>query len=166
VYTDRDTSGWISGVAFGKNLWNHAKNSAVAYYWAINGGSGVTWESESWNNDVLGKITKGIVSELKVPVVYSGKDKLLYLIEHNANWIGTMHTNIYANDVIIDKFRSSYDNPFARHHNSKAFSRYVATKIPNELIKKEDKFVTIKIDMTLQNTDFHFREIGTHDYFD
>jgi hypothetical protein len=24
--------GWISGIAFSKNLWGHAKNSAIAYY--------------------------------------------------------------------------------------------------------------------------------------
>jgi hypothetical protein len=29
---------WISGLGFGKNIWNHAYNTAVAYRWGINGG--------------------------------------------------------------------------------------------------------------------------------
>jgi hypothetical protein len=29
---------WISGLGFGKNIWSHAYNTAVAYRWAINGG--------------------------------------------------------------------------------------------------------------------------------
>ena len=36
-YTDSDS--WISGMAFGKNLWNHAYNSAYNYYRAFNGGT-------------------------------------------------------------------------------------------------------------------------------
>jgi hypothetical protein len=29
---------WISGLAFGKNIWNHAYNTAISYHLAINGG--------------------------------------------------------------------------------------------------------------------------------
>jgi hypothetical protein len=39
VHSDKYSDDWISGIAFSKNIWNHAKNSAVAYHWAINGGS-------------------------------------------------------------------------------------------------------------------------------
>jgi hypothetical protein len=44
---------WISGIAFSKNLWNHAKNSAIAYAWGLNGSKGVTWAAiaNEWNND-------------------------------------------------------------------------------------------------------------------
>ena len=33
-----DSENLISGIAFGKNLWNHAYNSARNYYYAHNGG--------------------------------------------------------------------------------------------------------------------------------
>jgi hypothetical protein len=32
---------WISGLGFGKNIWNQAYNTAVAYRWGINGGNGI-----------------------------------------------------------------------------------------------------------------------------
>ena len=167
IYTDRETQGWLSGIAFGKNIWNHARNGALAYHWAINGGSGVNWNSNNWHSDILGIIPGGVISELIVPVVYSGKDKLLYLIEQNNNWIGIMHTNIYVNGVIIERFRTSYDNPFARHYNTKIYSKYIAANVPKELIGKNDKFISVKIDMTNQNNglNINFREVGTHDYF-
>jgi hypothetical protein len=39
--TDDDC--WVSGLGFGKNIWNHAYNTAVAYRWAINGGDPVEY---------------------------------------------------------------------------------------------------------------------------
>ena len=42
---------WISGIAFTSNLWNHAKNSAYAYYLALNGGTKITWNTHDWNRD-------------------------------------------------------------------------------------------------------------------
>jgi hypothetical protein len=44
--------GWISGIAFGKNLWNHASNSAFAYEKAMNGGDQTeSTENMYWNGD-------------------------------------------------------------------------------------------------------------------
>ena len=37
-----DSDSWITGIAFGKNIWNHASNSAYNYYRAFNGGTRVT----------------------------------------------------------------------------------------------------------------------------
>ncbi len=44
---------WISGIAFGKNLWGHAKNSAYAFIWAVNGGTPLALGGDggSWMND-------------------------------------------------------------------------------------------------------------------
>lgn len=163
VHSDYGHGHWISGIAFGKNLWGHAKNSGLAYHWAINGGSKINFDSESWNSDILVKIPHGIVSELIVPVVSNGKDKLLYFVEHNNNWNGIMHTAVFVNGTTIERLRTSYNNPFAVHFNSKMYSRYVAAKIPKELIKIGDTTISVKIDMTNQNADFNLREIGTHD---
>jgi len=96
---------------------------------------------------------------------YSGKDKIIYIVEHNNNWTGTMHGSVFINGTQIERFRTSYTNPFAIHHNSKFYQRYMATRIPASLIGPNDKFCKLKIDMTASNHNIYFREIGTHDYF-
>lgn len=164
IHSFINTQVWISGIAFGKNIWNHAKNSAVAYHWKVNGGSDVNWGTDNWNTDILVLIPPGRVNELIVPVVPNGKDKLFYLLEHNSNWSGVMHRSITANDVEIERLRSTYINPFSLHANGKAFMRYLAAKIPKELIGPNDHFVSIKINMMDQDLDIKIREAGTHDY--
>ena len=37
------------------------------------------------------------ISVLYVSVVPSGKDKLFYIVEHNNNWVGSMHKSIKVN---------------------------------------------------------------------
>ncbi len=99
IYSDRNRLGcWISGIAFSKNLWNHAKNGALAYHWQINGGSQAEWNSGNWNNDLIAMVPVGITTEYIVPVVPSNRDKLLYLVEHNNSWDGVAHTSLLVND--------------------------------------------------------------------
>jgi len=164
IFSEKNSDTWISGLGFSKNLWNHARNSGVAYHWAINGGTPTAWHTEGWNSDVLAGFNAAQTYEIRVPVVFSGRDKLLYVVEHNNNWLGTMHTNLTVNGVQVERFRTTYDNPFATHYNSKLYDRYIAARIPADLIKKEDKFVTVKIQMTLSDHHIHFREVGTHDF--
>lgn len=157
---------WLSGLAFSKNPWSHAPQSAVGYHWKSNGGDGATWNSESWNNDIVAYIPRKTNIELKVPVIPSGRDKLLYLVEHNSNWNGCMHSGITVNGNPIERFLATYDNPFARHWNSKIYERYIAACIPAQLISGSSGFTTylsVKIDLTKQNHDIYFREMGTHD---
>ena len=53
LYSDINKNGcWLSGIAFSKNLWNHAKNSGLAYHWKIKGGTAATWFSDNFNNDL------------------------------------------------------------------------------------------------------------------
>ena len=164
VFSDANSDDWISGIAYGKNLWNHAMNAAVAYSWFLNGGTGVTFESANWNNDVLSKLLPGIINQLYVPVVPSGKNKLLYFVEHNSNWVGTMHGGVRVNDYDIERLRTSYHNPFATHHSSKFYQRYVAALVPANIFANTAKFLKVEIDMTMSDTAFYFREVGTHDY--
>ncbi|MCT7948266.1 hypothetical protein NG798_00470 [Ancylothrix sp. C2] len=158
---------WLSGLAFSKNPWHHATQSAVGYHWKSNGGDEATWNSDNWNNDVLAVIKPNTNQELKVPVVPSGRDKLLYLVEHNSDWNGCIHNGITVNGKPIERFIATYDNPFARHWNSKSYQRYIAACIPADLIPATNGFTTylsVKIDMSKQNDgNINFREIGTHD---
>jgi len=165
VYGEATGDNWFSGIAFGKNLWGHAKNSAKAYQLKVNGGDAVIWNSDNWNSDQLAMFTAGSNFEVRVPVVNNGKDKIVYIVEHNNNWTGTQHGKVTINDQEVERFRTSYNNPFAVHHNSKLYNRYMATRIPAGLIQAGDAFVRLRIDMTISNHHIHFREIGTHDYF-
>lgn len=163
--TDKDF--WISGLAFSKNPWGHAAQSAVGYHWAVNGGSATGWSEPNWNSDSLAYIPSKTQLVLKVPVVPSGRDKLLYLIEHNSNWNGASHTAISVGGKPIEQFMATYDNPFSRHWNSKSYERYIATRIPKDHIPANVRHIDVIIDMAKQggkdyNT-INFREIGTHD---
>jgi hypothetical protein len=154
---------WVSGIAFSKNPWAHATQSAVGYHWASNGGTAIKWNTHEWNGDILAEIEKKTNPELKVPFVPSGRDKLLYLIEHNNNWNGTMFNSITVNDQPIERFLSTYDNPFARHWNSKLYMRYIAARIPATLIPAGSRWLNVRVNMNTQGNSIFFREIGTHD---
>jgi hypothetical protein len=154
---------WISGIAFGRNLWGHARNSAVAYHWAINGGTNLKWHTHDWNRDQLASIELGAIRTLMVPVVPNGRDKLVYLVEHNNNWTGTMHGSVWIGSQKVDRFRTTWNNAFATHYNSKFYDRYMATVVPAHLIEQDAKFLELRIDMTMSNHHIHIREAGTHD---
>lgn len=165
---------WLSGLAFSKNPWAHAAQSAIGYHWALNGGNGTycyldpkkkpqdDWRQ--WNSDSLSRIDSNTTLVLKVPIVRSDRDKLLYLIEHNNNWNGCMHTGITVEGQPIERFMATYENPFARHWNSKLYERYIAARIPATLIPPSKRWLSVIIDMSKQRENgIHFREIGTHD---
>lgn len=160
---------WLSGVAFSRNPWAHAAQSAFGYHWASNGGTptGYQSDSKSWYGDIHSQIEPGKESELRVPYVWSGRDKLLYIVEHNNAWNGCMHTGITVNGTPIERLLSTYDNPFARHWNGRFYNRYIAARIPAELIPKPTAefppVLKVRVDMTMQDQNIYFREIGTHD---
>jgi hypothetical protein len=164
VYADMNSDGWISGLAFGKNLWKHARNSAYAYLWNLNGGGTVTWVGDSWNGDNVAKIDPATTVELFVPILYSGTDKLVYMVEFNSSVLGVQHSRVWVKGLLTERFRTSYQNCFATHFNSKSYSRYVAAKIPAGKVGQDDKFISVRIEASLYGA-FNFREAGTHDYF-
>ena len=181
-------SSWfmLSGVAFSKNPWGHAVQSGYGYHdtAAVNQGDACSWSSDNWNGDILFFFDNFATYDIRVPVVPSERDKLLYLIGHNDNWNSCLHTglSLKIGDAYqpIERFLATYDNPFARHWNSKSYNRYLAARIPADMIVKALKLtdpndrmtqlISIKVDLTLQgevSKDFedriYFREIGTHD---
>lgn len=155
---------WISGIAFSKNPWNHACMSATGFYWATNGGTATPEHNGNWNRDVLTRLAPATNLELRVPVMGNGKDKLVYLIEHNNNWAGTNHTAVTVNNTPIERFMATYDNPFYRHWTGKYFARYIAARIPGNLLPTGTRWFSLRIDRSkLSGESLWFREIGTHD---
>ena len=97
-----------------------------------------------------------------VPFVNSGRDKLLYVIGENNDPNRLAHDRVLVNGTNVGRLRASFDNPFARHWNSKMYERYAAVIVPAHLITAS-RFWNVQIDMTHQNDNFQFREVGTHD---
>jgi len=165
IYSDKNSDDWISGIGFSRNHWNHARQSGVGIYWAINGGTATGWAGENWNNDQIAYLAPGNSYYIKVPVVPSGRDKLVYIVQHNDNYNGTAHGDVYVNNQKIGRFRTTYHNAWSTHFNSKSFAKYIAAKVPAGLIGNNDKFITLRVDMMGCDTNLYFREIGTHDYY-
>jgi hypothetical protein len=164
VMSEVNSDSYISGIAFSRNPWNHVRNSAVAYHWAVNGGDNARWHTHNWYNDNLASFDSGAIRSFRVPVIYSGRDKLVYIVEHNNNWLGTMHGDFWVGNQKVERFRTTYTNPFATHFNSKMYDRYMAAKVPANLIAADQKFLDCKIDMSFSDHHIHFREIGSHDF--
>lgn len=76
----------ISGIAFGKNLWNHAYNSARNYYYAYNNvisNKGTALRYITFD-DVVSFCKKGISGIeyiFTVPVISNNRNKILYMVE-------------------------------------------------------------------------------------
>jgi hypothetical protein len=200
----------ICGLAFTTNPWNHCKLPALCIYWELNEGNfninklnpattyidattTTLYDKPSFNEftDYITFHRKLLIT--RIPVINSGKDKILYLnvanntsninlqnvlIQTNANIpLGTDITtaiNIidysydFANKTIteIDNFSTTYDNPFATYFNSHATNRYIATVIPAALIKSDFIRVILQSQPQAQSstgTGLMIREIGTHD---
>lgn len=154
---------FLSGVAFSRNPWKHAAHPAAIYLWKSNGGSAATWETHNSAGDLSAYFPVGASHDLMVPVVPSRRDKLLYLIQHNGDANGCGHTAITVNGKPVERFLATWDNPFARHWNSRYRQRYIAARVPASLVPETERFLKVNIDLTKQNEPLYFREIGTHD---
>ena len=163
--------GWIGGIAFSTNPWNHAMNVGGAYQDDIKANgtiTGINNDTHSWNYDHITSISMGIEVRLMVPCINSGKDKLLYYVEHNNNWSGGIITNVYIGSGWfarkLDNFTTTYSNPFATSINSKMYNRFYATRIPSNLLQPYTNFIPIIIvTRGLTGDAIYLREIGTMD---
>ncbi|MCB0018192.1 MAG: hypothetical protein KDE09_10420 [Anaerolineales bacterium] len=157
--------GWLSGLAFSRNPWGHASLPAVSYHWAFNGGNATRWDGQwvNWYGDTLTALQNNATTTLRVPVMPTGRDKLFYMVEHNNYWNGAFHREIRVKGTPVERFLSTYDNPFARHFNGKTYARYIAARIPAGLITSTDRFLDVAIDGTATEIAIFFREAGTHD---
>ncbi|WP_052691841.1 phage tail-collar fiber domain-containing protein [Teredinibacter purpureus] len=162
VKPQTNNSFWVSGLAFSQNPWNHSAVSAVTLHWKLNGGEAIKWNTHKWKGDILAQLEPAAVRTVMVPCMGDGQDKLLYLIEHNNDWNGGMHDGIKVNGKPIERFSATYDNPFARHWNSKLYNRYLAARIPASEIPQGFSYLKVEVDMVNSGHSIYLREMGTH----
>ena len=174
--SDMWRDGWIGGIAFSTNPWNHAMNCIIAYRDDIKangtrvGVDNTTWV---WNSDENGLLSMGRDVDLMVPCINSGKDKLLYYVEHNSNWAGGISSKVQVAKSNIDfwnpieNFRTTYSNPFATSINSKMYNRFYAARIPANLITHTGVgFIRVNIStLGLTGDAINLRELGTMDLY-
>jgi DNA-binding beta-propeller fold protein YncE len=106
---------------------------------------------------------------LQVPVIPNGRDKLLYLVnapqlKDEASYDnGLQFTALRVNGQPVERFMTTYTNPFARYWNSRPGCNYNAAWVPAERIPADARFLSVEIDLSRQFDDIKFREVGTHD---
>jgi hypothetical protein len=153
---------YISGIAFTTNPWKLALNSAFTYAFGLNGLSKYIHPSYNYGLSANDQWTLQM-NPMYVPVVPSGKDKLLYFVMAYNMWGANernSHVYINVNGRVVERLRATYENPFSRHYRSN--HPYMACRIPKELINPSDKFLTVSVNVQ-RNESFMIREIGTHD---
>lgn len=169
---------WYSGFAFSTNPWNHCKLSALSIYWQTNknlegdiddSNSAIRWSDDTWKNQPLARFVSNTEPEFKIPFVNSGNDKVFYIIEHNNTWgPGIINVSIQnangTNYTSIGGLYDSFNNPFARHHNSVNYQRYLGVIIPKKILPSNVNFITIKLSIPYNMDGLYFVEVGTHDY--
>lgn len=196
----------INGIAFTTNPWNHCKLPALCIEWDLNNGNpnqdkknpSTSYTNANTNgyevpfNEFTDYITfNGNLLITRIPIINSGKDKLLYLnVANNTSNLNIQNVFIQTNSSIsignitpstnilnslseftnktitqIDNFTTTYDNPFARYFNSHKNNRYISTIIPANLIKSN--FIRVILQAQIPagtvGTGIMIREIGTHD---
>jgi hypothetical protein len=186
-YSDVIGSTFYSGVAFSTNPWNHCQVNAKSLLWQVNAldatgrdisgivatpQSTVNWEADYWNGRQFMTFKSDTTTEFRIPFVNSQKDKIFYIIEHNNNWgpaISYLEIKTISGSWIkIGNLYTTFDNPFARHNNSKIFNRYYGIVIPKAHLPikgtSNDNFIILRL--TIPKNDgngLYIREVGTHD---
>jgi len=181
---------WVSKIAFTSNQWNHVIITPQMMYYDVNSEtylpinspsaiytttfidrSANSGYSENWNYSGIIRIIDNTNFRLRIPIIKSGKNKMLYFISINRSYnfdvlqVSLVNPDSNTNLIKLDNLKSTYSNPFATHYNSKLLNSYRATIIPNSLIKMDSygrTFITINIFLPT-GSDFYIRELGTHD---
>jgi hypothetical protein len=161
------TDTWFSGFAFSSNPWKHYK---INIYSLLTNDiqyanfSPIEYVSASripTSYDTYAYFLSNTTPVISIPFVNSGRDKIFYIVENNINQ-GSGMINISIGNTVIGNLYTSFDNPFARHYNSKVNQKYLAIIIPKNLTVGLN-ILTIKLNIPLIANNFCFREMGTHD---
>lgn len=158
---------WISGLAFSMNPFKHTSISGIGIYWGLNNHEQCGWNSQDWNRDNLAYLAKGGVRTIRIPVidwVNETEDRLFYVVGHNDNWNSLIHRSVACNGTTLERLRTTYINPFEKHFNNPIYSNYAAARIPASIIANCDGFLTFTIDVTKNDDQFYFREMGIHKF--
>jgi hypothetical protein len=176
---------YISGFAFSKNPWNHCPVNHFSLLRRANNNY-----TSSYNHNIVYNNSKSFdyshfanntTTRFRIPYVYSGKDKVFYIIGCNildsSSIISvTINNNFIKNNsgfLQNDKIKSTsvenggfvttLNNPFARHYNTKQYQRYIAIIIQKEMLIPDNNFIDVQITMGVFSDGFAFTEVGTHD---
>lgn len=157
---------YISGIAFSTNPRNHAVFAATTFEQIENPGSDkLPWGSGPGNDPTV-YVDKGKTQTIKVPVVNSGVDKLLYFL------IGYDNANRYAAGTTIKlsvgstqlaSLKLNYNNAFSKNISGGANAMYAATLLPKALVTT-DTMISVVINNGGGPDRAYFHEVGTHDY--
>lgn len=189
---------WVSKIAFSSNQWNHVIITPQMIYYDTNSESHIPIPVDSldlkvrvgkypttvinrvadiagyildWMHSGIIKIKENINFRLRIPIIKSGKNKILYFISINRSLtfdvlqVSLVNPTSSSSLIKLDDLKSTYLNPFATHHNSKLLNSYRATIIPDSLIRRDlfgRTFITINLFLPT-GSDFYIRELGTHD---
>jgi hypothetical protein len=144
-------------------------NSILAYHWKLNGSTAnITWHSDEWHSDNLAYFPAGSTNTIVVPVIRTGKDKLLYFINHNDEVNNCNIISVTVNNVQVERLRATWDHPLARFTATKPYGLFYASRIPKELmanVTSDNITVTFDMSSTLTENHFYVREIGTIDLY-
>jgi len=192
-----DDTIWIAKCAFSSNPWNHVsitpgmiihqlnsiiilpENNAYAKFQSLTNPANLTWWSytttsgarntNDWYGSNIIKVTATKSANIRIPIIKSGKNKLLYFVTLNTGGhVESLQVSVVdsnSNLVKLPNLRTTYTNPFSRHFNSRIHNIYRATIIPDSLIKIDSfgrTFITINM-FAPAGTEFWFKELGTHD---
>lgn len=205
VFANLEKQFKISGIAFTTNPWNHLILSSIAITYNSNKlltdsrylSPEMLTDVSIWNNDYISwRNTTGPTNPsniiVRIPIVNSGSDKILFLVTNNDTFNETMKavyifeqpniqptisntkdlTTATINDISnnpmikLDNFTTSFNNPFSRHYNSSVYNKYIGTVIPSNLIKTDYIIVGLQLPVALNSTllvGTRIEHIGTHD---
>jgi len=193
----------ISGIAFSTNPWNNLILHGLTIWFNSNKSSTdsrsqvpeMATSSNVWSTNheyQLWRDTSGTTNPsniiVRIPIINSGRDKILYLITNNDNWnenmkavyifqksdvqptipstkdLTTATFNDISNNPItrLDNFTTTFSNPFSRHYNSSVYNRYIGTVIPANLIPVNSNYIIIGLQLPVGlNADLASTSAGT-----
>ena len=175
---------WLTGLAFGRNPWNHAKTEAINLHWRLNGGNYMWWSGGWWYNHWT-YAHAWHNRRVYVPCIFNGKDKILYNKGHSWGVKGEAGDGwaIRVNGVDLGSLHSTFRNPFSQKDlpNNYVGSNYQGIHVPADVIMKNHHngsgsvsehqwqgdvgYLAVDLHGGWSDRHMYSTEMGTHDYY-